>query len=422
MKKSHTNFQVKKCGLFINQEYPFLHATPDFLTCCDCCGLRCGEVKCPLCIQDANFEYYAALRNSCLVTTDGGGFTLNRSHNYYFQVQQQLFTLQERNHNDFIVYAIDNKGNAHLEMERILLDVQHWDRVLPKLKAVWRICVLPEVLGRWYTRRYMVEVKGPDDDSICFCRTVPDGETISCSNEDCPYGKFHPSCLSLTNVTIPKKWYCPHCSRLQQFKRYSRKQTAGKAKGNQNNTGALATLTQDHFDLICNPHGWLDCDIIQQAHILLHNENLNIEGFQRPTFGPVRNFDIVSGEFVQILHTGNSHWENVCALAKRSIFEHGPSKLMVLRQCCTLEVHSQGDQVACEENISTDQALTVSVCKYASKETSSKKTVQSNMEWTEEHDNCLCQEILVLEPSKYKKGSISRGQIWEKIANNLNGP
>jgi len=65
---------------------------------------------------------------------------------------------------------------------------------------------------------------------------------------------------------------------------------------NQNKTGALATLTQDHFDLICNPHGWLDCDIIQQANIVLYNENLNIEGFQRPTLGPVRNFDIVSGE------------------------------------------------------------------------------------------------------------------------------
>ena len=43
------------------------------------------------------------------------------------------------------------------------------------------------------------------------------------------------------------------------------------------------------------------------------------------------------------------------------------------------------------------------------------------MEWTEEHDNCLCQDILVLEPFKYKKGSIPRGQICEKIANNLNG-
>ena len=43
------------------------------------------------------------------------------------------------------------------------------------------------------------------------------------------------------------------------------------------------------------------------------------------------------------------------------------------------------------------------------------------MEWTEEHDNCLGQEILVLEPFKYKKGSISRSKVWEKIANNLNG-
>jgi len=42
------------------------------------------------------------------------------------------------------------------------------------------------------------------------------------------------------------------------------------------------------------------------------------------------------------------------------------------------------------------------------------------MECTEQHDNCLCQEILVLEPFKAKKGSITRGQIWDKIANNLN--
>ena len=42
------------------------------------------------------------------------------------------------------------------------------------------------------------------------------------------------------------------------------------------------------------------------------------------------------------------------------------------------------------------------------------------MEWTKQHDNILCQEILVLEPFKAKKGSIARGQIWDKIANNLN--
>ena len=54
-------------------------------------------------------------------------------------------------------------------------------------------------------------------------------------------------------------------------------------QGNQTKTGVLETLTHDHFDVICDPLGWLDFDIVQQAHILLHNENLNIEGFQRPT-------------------------------------------------------------------------------------------------------------------------------------------
>ena len=45
---------------------------------------------------------------------------------------------------------------------------------------------------------------------------------------------------------------------------------------------------------------------------------------------------------------------------------------------------------------------------------------RSYMEWTDDHDHPLCQEILALEPFKAKKGSIVRGQIWEKIASNLN--
>ena len=45
---------------------------------------------------------------------------------------------------------------------------------------------------------------------------------------------------------------------------------------------------------------------------------------------------------------------------------------------------------------------------------------RSNMEWTEDHDHSLCQEMLALEPFKAKKGSVTRGQIWDQIANNLN--
>ena len=96
------------------------------------------------------------------------------------------------------VYAVDQKGSAHLMIERIFLMSSIKTKVLPKLEAFWRICVLPEVLGRWYTRRCMVEVKGPSDGSICFCRTLCDGDTVACSNEECPYGRFHKSCLSIS--------------------------------------------------------------------------------------------------------------------------------------------------------------------------------------------------------------------------------
>ena len=74
------------------------------------------------------------------------------------------------------MYAVDQNGNTHLVMERILPDEQHSTNVLTKLDAFWQICVLPEVLGHWYTRRGMEEVKGPSDGSICFCRTLCDKE------------------------------------------------------------------------------------------------------------------------------------------------------------------------------------------------------------------------------------------------------
>ena len=112
MQKSHVNFQLTRCGLFINEQHPFLHATPDFLTSCDCCGLGCGEVKCPICIgEDCDFDKYVTKKNTCLEKVNGN-FQLVRNHNYYYQVQQQLFTLKERKFCDFVVCGIDSEKKA----------------------------------------------------------------------------------------------------------------------------------------------------------------------------------------------------------------------------------------------------------------------------------------------------------------------
>ena len=77
-------------------------------------------------------------------------------------------------------------------------------------------------------------------------------------------------------------------------------------------TSSLGTLTNKEFAIIESSTVWLDCVIIHQAQVLLKQLNPNIEGFQPTTLGPVRNFDVIGGEFIQILHTSGNHW--VCEL------------------------------------------------------------------------------------------------------------
>jgi hypothetical protein len=198
MKTRHVNFEVKRCGLFINKQYQFLHATPDFLMSCDFCRLGCGEVKCPISIKECDFETYALQKSSCLEKVDGT-FKLKRCHNYYYQVQQQLYTLPEREFCDFVVCGIDSQGNAHVICERIYPDPEHMKTVISKLELFWKICILTEILGRWYTRRCDVPVIVPSDNGICFCRGQHSDQVVSC-----PYGKFHTKCLALEDVPMLK--------------------------------------------------------------------------------------------------------------------------------------------------------------------------------------------------------------------------
>ena len=60
MSANHKDFALEKCGVFIDKENPWMHATPDFLCSCSCCGKGCGEVKCPYSIDDCDFDSYTA--------------------------------------------------------------------------------------------------------------------------------------------------------------------------------------------------------------------------------------------------------------------------------------------------------------------------------------------------------------------------
>eukprot|EP00112_Aurelia_sp_Birch-Aquarium-sp1_P007230 Seg1787.7 transcript_id=Seg1787.7/GoldUCD/mRNA.D3Y31 product="hypothetical protein" protein_id=Seg1787.7/GoldUCD/D3Y31 len=414
MKKKHVNYKAIRCGMFINKHSPFIHATPNFLSSCDCCRIGCGEVKCPYCIDGIDIDGYSEKPISCLVRDLDGKVILKRNHQYFYQVQQQMFTT-ELPFYDFVVFGLAAPQYVFLH-ERIAPDQDHCDRVLPRLSQFWQYCVLPEILGRWYTRKcYLSEPRKTSEIKVCFCGEETGEPTVKCQNEDCPISLYHPLCLKVTQVS--NNWYCPHCQRLPEFKRktqpkakdiatakalelesicicqqkakieeriiechnpfcengkffhisclgYKRKpnnskttwqcdkcrgnlnsqpeskvgrvtlsqQSRAKGHGMQTDTyeisnkaspdlemfadepreiivikettgqverfAKLETLNERHLNWLC----------LQKVHIYLRNSNPAIEGFQRPTLGPSRNVDIVGGEFVQILHTGNSQW------------------------------------------------------------------------------------------------------------------
>ena len=42
------------------------------------------------------------------------------------------------------------------------------------------------------------------------------------------------------------------------------------------------------------------------------------------------------------------------------------------------------------------------------------------MSWTEEQDDALCQQILVIEPFQYRPRTNQSGSAWSKVAGELN--
>ena len=248
MKQKHINFKIVKCGRFINKEYPWLHGTPDFLCSCDCCGEGCGEVKCLFCIENCDFESYVSKSSSRLRKDSFGNVWLKKEHHYFYQTQQQLFTV-ERKYGDFVVCAFDGCGATKFFHQRILPEEQHWNSVLPKLTKFWRTCILPEVLGKWYTRQhFMAQVQNdtqPEPGGISYCRKNNDDKGVLCRNPKCPILSFHLSCLKIES--IPNTWYYPHCRKLTEFK----KSRTAKMKESEEKKDPSVPNPAMSYDFIC---------------------------------------------------------------------------------------------------------------------------------------------------------------------------
>ena len=116
-------------------------------------------------------------------------------------------------------------------LERIPIDEEFLTTALEKATKIFIYGILPEVLGKWYSRLlgYANTSKNSSGDIAelsqstyseqtaqrdvwCFCRCEESGEMIVCDNVQCKIGWFHIDCLRIEK--IPRgKWFCPECTK-----------------------------------------------------------------------------------------------------------------------------------------------------------------------------------------------------------------
>lgn len=226
---SHTNFHQKPLpgdvimrnlhdtGLFINPSVPFLGASPDGFVSCDCCGVGVSviEVKCPFCVKSDKLDSVSYLEED-----SEGKLTLNRNHQYFYQVQTQLGVCKlESAH--FVVWT-----EKDLHVEQISFDEEFWGMICQKSKNIFDTAIMPELVGKFYTRLLSTmatvssqpgifasaESHGSDcaasasdqEKTWCFCGQVEFGKMILCENAKCHIKWFHYSCVNVKIATKGK--------------------------------------------------------------------------------------------------------------------------------------------------------------------------------------------------------------------------
>ena len=173
----------------------------------------------------------------------------------YYQVQTQLFVCDVQ-YADFCVctfMADEQQGSSQdskVHIEQIFKDHSFWTECITKSQHFFQTCLLPEIMGNWYTRPSGVTSNSSHDEQCgssgntedrasedlsgnssgcdqlryCYCGGPEAGTMIGCDNTDCSIEWFHVECLQLCSIPKDKsKWYCPDCRKFTKFLRHTKK-------------------------------------------------------------------------------------------------------------------------------------------------------------------------------------------------------
>lgn len=127
---------VKRCGMFVDPEYPFLCTSPDGLIGED--GLL--EVKCPFSAKSYNslIEVVEA-KHDIGIKLKENKFYLPSTHKYYYQIQGQL-AITNREWCDLFVWSPKDTKIIHIQR-----DGNFWENNVPKLQQFYEKCCVPEI-------------------------------------------------------------------------------------------------------------------------------------------------------------------------------------------------------------------------------------------------------------------------------------
>lgn len=150
MKEIHENVSVEDTGFFINPDAPFFGTSPDGFLKCDCCGQCVLEIKCPLCVKNKKIDEIEGNKSLCLKKLH-----LGRKHMYFYQVQTQLGACK-LHMACFVVWTADD----------LYFEQNTFDKMCLKEKHIFYTAILPELVGKFYTRL-------PKSDVVIAARNLP---------------------------------------------------------------------------------------------------------------------------------------------------------------------------------------------------------------------------------------------------------
>jgi len=218
----HVNFSCQKSGLIIEQQHPFLAASPAGIMSCDCHSRGVLEVKCPYKYRDGNLTVAFGESDFCL----NDNLEIKENHKWYTQVQFEMYIAQAA----YCHLVVWTPGDAVIK--RIERDEPFIDRLIDMCTQSWKENILPELL----TRRLetgsgcsadteetvgLVANEMPGTSQIsniyCICRSSrEDEEMVACDSCD---EWFHISCLGLKRVPKSKNWFCKECKKKKAMKK-----------------------------------------------------------------------------------------------------------------------------------------------------------------------------------------------------------